>query len=341
MPMDKTYFRDGWVDIIKLVGSIIIMLFHFRPDYSIKFYSGALFVELFFSLTGYYAFSYLNKHETDGSIKKYLKKFYINCFPHLLIGLIFFLLFWLSTGQNDIVNYLKIFYKFVLDLLLLHCTGIYSSSSYVFWYLSITMICLPLVMAIYKYVCKSNAMIYVSIYLPILFHGFLVRTNGTIRVNDLYINVIIRTMAGLFLGAFIQTVSNHISAKTDDSKKTRTLLTAIEVSLLLISVYLMTKKSLAKTPYDIAIVYMLISSLCLHFSNKTLTSRFKTNNKFLAEFSISIYCLHWGIYKWLEMFNFSNWNTYIYLGHIFVLLVSFFSLFLAQPIRKFISKFLF
>lgn len=143
--------RVVWIDLWRFIACLAIMNFHFPLLGGVRFHSGGLFVEFFFLLSGYFAIAYMKKApDKRGGIQGYMKRMYLKILPFVVVGVALVYFKVVVTLLPDGAAIAKRLSLFPFEILLLQCTGLYKSIYYVLWYLSILMICLPIVMYAYK-----------------------------------------------------------------------------------------------------------------------------------------------------------------------------------------------
>lgn len=318
------------------------MLFHFRPKASVVFYSGGLFVEFYFMLTGGFAITWSKNN--GGTINEYVKKLYLSVFPYVLTGvlLIYFKLLFLDPDPVDIVTLLKRMASFPFEICLLQCTGIYRSYAYVFWYISIVMLCLPVYLTIHKKF--SVIWQYCILVFPVICHGYLLRTIGTVRTNDISYIVWIRAFGGLFYGGLALFASNVLQrcVVKYSIRVNKLILTGLECLLWLCSLFLITRRSLSKTIYDEIVVFLFLFAVILAWSNLTYTCSIPKLPlcKYYSKISLAIYSFHYGIYGIIPADLFEH-NAYIIVGGITTIVCSIlFTLLIESYIRPRVRTYL-
>lgn len=293
--------RNVWVDICRLVASLIIMVFHFPiPGSPVSFASGALLVEFFFMLTGYFAISHLRRRDYDtGCIVPYMKGFYLRVLPYVAVGVLLEYASEMITAYPDWGGMLRKASFLPFELLLLQSTNIYHSAYHVLWYLSITMICLPIVM--YARKRFDGIWCYLVVMGPLLCYGLVMEVVGTLRVNKDIIDASRRAIGGMLLGGLVLILSDRLR-RMELSRGKRFLLLVVEIGTLLVAGFLMTRPELEKTRHDSVTVFLLFCSLTIGLSGQTATSKIPAGRltPWLAPVSLAIYCLHYGIFDLIK-----------------------------------------
>lgn len=293
--------RNVWIDMCRLVASITIMFFHFPIDGApFRFESGALFVEYFFMLTGYFALSHMRRRGYDtGCIGPYMRRFYMRVIPYVAVGVLLEYASEMVTAFPDTPEMLRKLAFLPFELLLLQSTNIYHSAYHVLWYLSITMICLPVVMCARKRLAGIWG--YLVVVGPLLCYGLVMQTVGTLRVNKDILDASQRAIGGMLLGGLIAILSGRLREARPRGWRRVALLVA-EVGSLSMAMFLMTRPELEKTRHDSVTVFLLLCSLVISLSSTTPTAglpAFK-GSSLLGPVSLSIYCLHYGVFDLIQ-----------------------------------------
>lgn len=121
--------RDYSLDFIKIIATIIIVFHHYQQvtgvifDRGINFYNGIFYfgyvVELFFIISGYLMFDYIEKIYSGLDFKNFFTKRFIRIFPMMVNAAIFYE-FFLVIYQNiycaDILIFSPIFLAIIAVL---------------------------------------------------------------------------------------------------------------------------------------------------------------------------------------------------------------------------------
>lgn len=291
--------RNVWVDVCRIMASIVIMFFHFPVQASpVKFVSGALFVEYFFMLTGYFALGHIDRHGGGyDEIYGYMRRFFLRVLPFVVVGV---LLHFVADAMTLAPDWKAVAYEGLLlpfETLLLQGTSVFESSYTVLWYLSAVMLCLPVVMRLYERT-RGGAWRYLAVVVPLLCCGLAMQDIGTIRVNALIVPVARRAIGGLMLGGLVRILSDGLAARKL-SKRLRVALSVGELAALGLAMFLMTRPGLTKSQYDSVTVALLMCSLSAGLSGQTVTSCIPATRLagWLGPVSLSIYCLHCGVFE--------------------------------------------
>lgn len=167
-----------------------------------------------------------------------------------------------------------------------------------------------------------------------MLYGYLIFTNDTLRVNDLYINVFARGFAGLMLGAAAMELSSRVRTMNMNSVRIAAL-TAVELLCLAGFLFLITRESLSKTPLDAVAVMLMFVSFTISLSGVTLTSRIKSKHLggWFAIMSLAVYCLHWGVFRVLELTDYAHGDTAVLVGYATTIALSALVVFLVDRIK--------
>ncbi|MCR4767571.1 MAG: acyltransferase [Saccharofermentans sp.] len=147
-----TNSRNGFLDILKIGATVLILFHHFQQDLDIRFkyinFSGDTFyfgrlVELFFMISGFLMFNYISKIENGLSFKKYIIKRVLRLMPIVIISTV--VDFFISVLNSSMFSErpVNVIFETVSVALGLH--GIISSNETVannpMWYVSVLIWC--------------------------------------------------------------------------------------------------------------------------------------------------------------------------------------------------------
>lgn len=174
------------VDIWRLVASVLMTLFRFRPELPVTIYSGGLFVEFFFMLTGYFVLTHVARPGffAKNGMQQYILRFYLRVLLYVVAGV---LLLYLSHMPNPAVKrehgQQSSWYSFPLRCCFYNVAVllIYCQRALVLVDNNI----LPASCGSSRDRCYPIVGVFVTI-IPILLYGYLNHTYGTVRVNTLY-----------------------------------------------------------------------------------------------------------------------------------------------------------
>lgn len=299
--------RNGWVDLWRLIASLAIMFFHFPiASCPIQSVSGALFVEMFFMLTGYFAFSHIRKADRVGDATfSYMKRFFMHVLPYVALCVIASYVVTMASLLPDISAVIKTSLTIPFDFVLLHCTGLYDSHpSYILWYLSIVMLCLPGILLASHASCRrygGRMTAYALAVATAMCYGYCIHSLGTLRNNLYGIELFLRAIGGMSAGCAIA-----LATAPDDVGDEATIgdgrisvgWSLVEFLSLASALFLITRPGLNKTPYDTVIVALLFVSFGLSLDGRTVTSRLDLGrmSSYIGDVSLAIYCLHQGVF---------------------------------------------
>lgn len=293
--------RNGYIDLLRFVAACIIMYFHFGKAPFLRldgtwgsFPSGALFVEFFFMLSGYFAISSFHASGSSLNIGKFMLKKYVHFLPYTILATILgytkvFLLSDLSFKQILSRSFMAPF-----DALLWSNTGA-NLVGYmgVFWYLSAMLITMPLILyAARKF--PSFFREYMVWVVPLFLYGIIIRNLGTLRTAD-WIFGNLRAIAGMLLGCGIYYAVQALPKRAFSASQ-KTLLTILELLFLGVAIAFCTVASFSKTYLDIFCVLMLFLTTAITLSGKSWTCRIHGKFfTFLGKLSLPLYCVHYPI----------------------------------------------
>lgn len=296
--------------MLRFLASYVIVFFHLEiaPYYTRdgilgKLPGGALFVEFFFMLSGYFAakvFIQADKGK-EPVIHRFMLKKYLYFLPYSFLTAVAIYTWTIFSKERTLQATMKILFMMPFEALLLKNTGI-NGNSYIgwLWYLSAMIIVLPLVLYLIKY-HGSLFRHYLVWVLPLFIYGYLVKTIGSIRPSD-WFQRDLRALAGLMLGASLVYVTNFVK-NYHITTKTKTVLTVLELSTMGAAFYYCKIYSLALSPYDITFILLVYISLAITLSGKTWTSCIHGKVfSFLGKISLPIYCIHPLTYRIIRYF---------------------------------------
>lgn len=158
--------KDNRIELYRFIFAVLIMIFHgnrVNKGLGHLIPLGYVFVEFFFFLSGYFAYSHMYRRYKNGEIETCDKSFPIDytwrkikrMIPYMLMT---FSLFAIANicGQTYYNHYslkecIKSFSGAIFDLLLLQVTGICKNSQFdAWWYLSALVFALPLVIILFR-----------------------------------------------------------------------------------------------------------------------------------------------------------------------------------------------
>lgn len=335
--------KNNFLELMRFIFCMVIFLHHSGFVAGGKSYifqnAGYYAVEFFFILTGAFAYKSTRKYvyshiDSEGSsIKdsamKYSMKYTISklkrIFPYALVGIILAYI-WDFLYCSNILSLKDNFirkWNIVLELTFIPMTGIMKAGleNYLnapLWYLSVLLICLPvMVFIIIKY--RDVYDNYLCIIGPFLLYGYLLHRYETIGTWGAYTGIlyngVIRGFADLLLGSFVFILSEKI----DWSQKNgyRLLSTIIEIAGYVFAIYVF-NSNLDGYASLFAILFMAFS-VSITLSEQSYSYKLNTAALgHLGELSLPIYCFHWPVYRLVTYFI-PNINYYTGVAVVFVI----------------------
>lgn len=296
--------------MLRFLASYVIVFLHLgiAPYYTAdgilgKLPGGALFVEFFFMLSGYFAAKVFIEADKGNEpvIHRFILKKYLHFLPYSFLTAVAIYTWTIFSKERTFQSVMKILFMMPFEALLLQNTGI-NGTSYIgwLWYLSAMIIALPVVLYLIKYHNNLFRHYFVWI-LPLFIYGYLVKTIESIRPSD-WFQRDLRALAGLMMGASLVYVTRFIG-RYHISAKAKAILTVVELSTVGAAFYYCKFVSLAKTPFDVVFVLLIYVSLTIILSGKTWTSHLHGKVfSFLGKISLPIYCIHPLTYRVIRYF---------------------------------------
>ena len=308
--------KNYYIELLRFIFCILILLHHsglVSPDGSGLIPSAGVLGDAFFIITGYFACKHVvsmgdrPKSPAKYSINYTVKKL-VRVLPYSTFGvLIVYLLEFIHLTSFSVRDILGRLYTMVVEILLLPMLGIMEVNLITIrnaplWYLSATLIALPFVIYLSLKIPKIFSRVLVWI-VPFALEIWMVKTYGGAlpwldRAFFIYSGAI-RGFSSIMLGCAVYYVSDKLSEVISEEKRTlQVLLTIIEGIIFAVVLYNVCKGIGGYT--ETLTIYMVAVMLALTFSGRTLTSRLQCE-KFgiLGAISLPVYCIHWGIYRWV------------------------------------------
>ena len=332
--------RNRYIDLLRFLFCMIIFLHHSghvtRGEITIL-PSGGLAADAFFMLTGYYAIRHIShmsspvKNPMGYSIRYTLKKL-LKTMPYMAFGTVIvyileLVIIGLTGGSIDLADMSGRLRCMLSELTLLPLTGImgpldpltYRNAP--MWYLSALLLALPIVMYI-GIRCKDIFRNYIIWFIPPMLQGWMVaRFGGVLPWQDFVgpvSSAAIRGFSSLLMGAGIYYASKAIA---DNKTLSSRPMVATVLELLALVIFLCNVVRGVHGYEELISLYVIALSLALALSGITYTSRITWKPlEFLGTLSLPIYCLHWGIYRWVAA-AFGQLNYYIGIVITFVLCI--------------------
>lgn len=331
--------KNHFIELLRFVFCLVIVFHHSgflvaTQDMNFPFKSAGFFaVEFFFILTGALAMKHIREAKRGDNLinsvskeaqsnkkadslretpMKYSLVYTINklkrVFPYALSGIILsYIWYFLSCDsglgfKDKLLGGLNIVY----ELLFVPMTGVMKVGLESFmnaplWYLSVILIVLPLVM--YMAIrFKDSFDNYISIFVPLLLHAYLINLYGSIGNWGTYTTIaysgVIRGLADLMLGCLAYNLSVKI---VEANKISRAILTIFELIMYAFSIYTFTT-NVDGYVYEFAILILVIA-IAISLSGKSMTANLKGYVfSHLGAISLPIYCLHWPVYRFITMY---------------------------------------
>ena len=304
--------------------------------------SGGLAADAFFMLTGYYTVRHVSKRygkksAEDGaadsgrdemtkrpvlySVKYTLLKLW-KAFPYVVFGTgIVYLLECvidklLQVPIGGWIGLLSRLKYMLVEITYLPLTGIMGELNALtyrnapMWYLSALLIALPIVMIVCILLHKPFK--YVIVWIgPVLLQRLMYSHYGGVLpwaqmmgpVNSGYV----RGLSSLLMGGAVYFASEAVACASEGLRSKaadgvlRTVLTAAELALL--AMFLRNVINGVSEFRELSSLYLIAGALGLNLSGATFTSRLHfPPAALLGRLSLPIFCLHWGIYRWVASF---------------------------------------
>lgn len=308
--------RNGLIDLLRFLASIIIVLTHFGISGSLKFFGGAIFVEFFFLLSGYYGMVFLHDEPfvipqgstLEQEIGTYCKKKYFKMFPYVLEGVcLYYVSYWLEYGSS-VKDIIKTSAFIPLETALLGLTGASQVHAGVYWYLSGLFIVLPIFMWLSVKVA-SIFFNYLVVFVPWIMHGYLFYKYGTLRIPTSGFDIFFR-VSGDFLFSGLLYLIVRVLKRQRFSRRGKWIMTITAVGSFGAALSLTMRQSLTKSRYEEIFVVLVMLSLALTLSEQLLICNLDIPLfTILAKLSLPIYIFHWPIFTILKTLIFQEGYT--------------------------------
>lgn len=315
--MQKTN-KNYYVELLRFIFCIIILLHHsglVSPDGSGLMPSAGVIADAFFIITGYFACRHVEKMaEKPKNAFKYSVSYTIDKLKRVLpfsifgVVIIYFLELLHLSSQTSVREHLMRIYTMVVEILLLPMLGIMDVNlinlrNAPLWYLSATLIALPIVLLL---IIKCGKVFKYGLVwiIPVLLEVWMVMTYGGalpwINRSPIFIYTgAIRGFSDIVLGCGVYYAAAFLH-NTCNEKRTwlRITLTILEIAILAFVIY-ETIRGIGGF-VEMAVIYLIAVMLVLTFSQRTYTSDIQiTWFGALGSLSLPIYCMHWGVYRWV------------------------------------------
>ena len=288
--------RNSYLDVMKFLFSIIIILYHF----GFFFKGGYIVVEAFFMISGYFLMKSLKRSQDDLPLGEQTVRFVIHKYkaivffliPSAIIGCIAYI-FILPRDTEAVLMQATLMLFEMIPLQTAGYQGFFATG--VSWYLSALFLSSMIIFPMAKKL-KTNFSLWLAPLIAILGYGFLTATfRNTAEPNTWILGLInsgiVRAMAGLSAGCFLYELSVRLEEKRT-SVPSRILLTALEITGWGYCVFVMNKYP--RSIYDAAVVFVMFGLLLIginRYSYLTYLIQFPFT-KHLATVSTIVYLNH-------------------------------------------------
>ena len=314
--------KNNFIEVLRFIFCLIIVIHHSQnmlPQGTATFFtSGALAVEFFYIITGYFSVKHVevNKgfYSHMGESTKYTVKKLLRLLPYTAIAIIGAYVLEFHVNRNlPLIDRLMHFQNLPSELLMMPMTGQIeiSLNSYrcaQLWFLSSMLIALPIVVYL---AAKFNDVFkgYIVWFIPWILLGYMGMRWGSLFAWGSYGLILyggtVRAFADLLLGAAVYYTANAVKEKNfKPNIFLKLFLGLCEICLLAFTLYSCHRSGL--TVYDqifvtMIIVIMLVISLSgISFSTKVFSGFLSPVWRFLGKISMPVFCLHWTVFKYLE-----------------------------------------
>ncbi|MCM1545372.1 MAG: acyltransferase [Ruminococcus sp.] len=304
--------RNGRIEFYRFVFCMIVLLFHINKyilkipandSLNVSFFDhGAVGVEFFFILSGYFMAASVYKQrtlkpETVGSFSAneallFMKKKYMGIFPQHMVAFALTVIVVAAVDGYTIKKFLLYLIDSVPNFFLVQMTGInYTSPNHVEWYISCMLIAMAVLYPVLRKYYDSFTR-YVAPLLAILLIGHMVYTTHKLSGVSTWYGVgyksLLRAVAEIALGTTAFELSRYMRSKRY-VHKWQAAFTVAEVGCLALTVlYSVSDFSSKYEIYSVPLIFVIIT-ICL--SGQSLGHRM-FNNKvayFLGRLSLPIY----------------------------------------------------
>ena len=311
--------RNRYIDLIRFLLCMMIFIHHSghvtRGELTLL-PSGGLAADAFFMLTGYYAIRHISnmqatvknpmRYSMGYTLKKLIKTMPYMAFGTVIIYILELVIMGLTGKATDFADMADRLRCMLLELTLLPLTGmmgpldpiVYRNAP--MWYLSALLIVLPVVMYICIR-CKDVFRNYLVWFIPPMLQGWMVvRFGGVLPWQDFVgpiSSAAIRGFSSLLMGAGIYYASKAIA---DNKALTSRPVAATVLELLTLVIFLGNAVRGVHGYEELISLYIIAVSLSFALSGVSYTTKITWRPlEFLGSLSLPIYCLHWGIYRWV------------------------------------------
>ena len=213
----KMKTRNYALDLLKILATSFIVLYHYEEgtQYAafkfVSFYGGKFpfgnFVELFFIISGYFTFVYVQKIQQGLEFRKFITKRYFRLVPMLAIGVFLETVIYLirnCMGAENDLNFLRV----VLNMLGIQ-TGWVTITQPIngpSWYISVLLFCY-IVFYTVTWISKRLEVSPYKFYVAIILVGVMIRTYG---IQMAFLNMTMaRGYITFFIGVILARIINY------------------------------------------------------------------------------------------------------------------------------------
>ena len=361
--------RNGQLDFLKFIFSLVVVLYHGRllgsssAGDKLFFEKGYIAVEFFFMVSGFFFIpsverffakaSAQNKYnsvfkENIGYIGNKIKSILGLYIISVIFAFVMYTLYYVkSVTEFDFFKYVLTMSKSIWNILLLQSsvTSQLNINS-VTWYISAMFIVMFVLYPLVR--CKKDLFVrYICPIGSIFLLGVLVAEKGLLGVYDMtaihLTKGIIRAFMGIMIGCIIYEVAGYCKG-VNFSAFSKVLFTLAGYSALLYSLALMqfnTKATLEKS-YDweanITVIFALMVAVFVFASGVNITHKLFNNpvSSFLGSFSTAIYLLHMPCRRIVQLYFYKgySYNQRILIMFALSLAVSLIAMFVLFVLRK-------
>ena len=275
--MRATSVRNGYIDVIKFIFTLIIIEFHLRTGI---FEGGRIAVEGFFMINGYLMMAniYKNKFPNDSlgiSTSRFIWNKYKALLPYMVPALLLSYAISCYSIERSLKDSARIFGLTIFDMIPLNLAGFDGNYPIgISWYLSGMFIALAFLYPLCKKY-KSTFSLCVCPLLSVTLYGILSHNFGNLAVTTSYIEGdllcagIYRSVAGCALGCFMYEFCKRFENK-EVKNGWRIIFTAIELFAFVYMLYVMHYRPMSKYDYVAAFaifIFLLIGIGGLSYSS--------------------------------------------------------------------------
>lgn len=314
--------KNNFIEFLRFVFCFIIVIHHSQnmlPQGSPTFFtSGALSVEFFYIIMGYFAIKHVEEYK--GAIKgmtdatKYTVKKLLRLLPYTTIAIVAAYLWeFFIRSYLPLVDRLMSFQNMPSELLMLPMTGQIEISLNAYrctqlWFLSCMLIALPIVMYL-SVKCNDVFKGYLVWFVPFMLLAYMGFKWTSIFAWGAHGAVLyggtVRAIADLLLGGGAYYTVNAIKNKGfNPGSFLKFIFTLCEIILLAFTVFSCHRSEL--TVYDQIFVAMIIWLMLvitlsgISYSGTIFSGLLSPLWSFLGKISMPVFCLHWTVFKYLE-----------------------------------------